>query len=72
MPITKKDNVYRIMINEIEYVVKFFENDEKKIEIYLPKKEITIKNIKEFKLYVNFLTDVCESIQEDLENLEVN
>ena len=70
MPLTKKDNVYKIMINEKEFIVKFFEKkiyneDKNEVEIYLQEIDKTFKDLKEFRLYINFLSDIAEDLYED-------
>lgn len=67
--LNKQNNVYKLCINETDYLVKFFENKESKdkLEIVVQNKEMSFKGLKEFRLFINFLTDICEELQEIVE-----
>lgn len=69
MPLIKQNNVFKITINEKEYVVKYFDNSVNKdnMEIYIDNRDMSFKGLKEFFVYVNFLTDICENIKEEME-----
>lgn len=67
--ISRQNNVYKFVINENEYIVKFFENKKSKdnMEVVVQNKEMSFKGLKEFRLYINSLTDICEELQEIIE-----
>lgn len=67
--ISRQNNVFKFVINENEFILKFFENVKSKdnMEIVLQNKEMSFGGIKEFRLFVNSLTDICEELQEIIE-----
>lgn len=67
--LNRQNNVYKIVINENDYLVKFFENKNSKdnMEIVVQNKEMSFSGLKEFRLFINFLTDICEELQEQVE-----
>ena len=65
--LNKTNNVYKIVINGKEFKTKYFKNQESKdnLEVYVEGENFSFLGLKEFRLFINYLTDVCESLEEE-------